>query len=711
MKPLTPIRLRVATTAFSLNSLKAGLAGTNTRTLGAPVFIIMVLCMMILPLPPMALDMMFSFNIALGLMVLIAAIYTQRPLDFAAFPTILLITTLLRLSLNVASTRVVLMNGHEGPDAAGKVIEAFASFLVGGNLAVGLVVFTILMVINFVVITKGAGRIAEVSARFTLDAMPGKQMAIDADLNAGLIAEDEARKRRQEISQEAEFFGSMDGASKFVRGDAMAGVLILIINIVGGLAVGVAQHDLTFADAGSKYVMLAIGDGLVAQVPALVISIAAGLVVARVGQGEDLGTQVASQLLKSPQAIAITAGILAMMGMIPGMPNFAFLSLAAAFGYLSYRLASKLETEKAAPEVDEEESIRKATAETQEASWDDLMPVDAVALEVGYRLISLVDNKQDGDLLKRIKAIRKKFAQEIGFLPPAVHLRDNLDLRPSVYRILLKGVCMGEGEVFPNQLMAINPGRVTMALPGPQTSDPAFGLPAVWINEDAKEQATAAGYTVVDASTVVATHLSHILQTSAAQLLGRTETQQLLDHFAKTAPKVVEDLSPKTLDLSIVQKVLQNLLDESVHIRDLRTIFECLLDYGAHSKNPSDLTAAVRISLGRAIVQSLAGTQDELNVLVLEPKLEQMISQAAAGGGESVGIDPNLAENLARHTADAAHKQEQLGQTPVLLVPDPLRLSMARLLKRAAPSLRVLSHSEIPESRTIRVAQVVGANK
>ena len=700
----------VASTAFSLDFIKAGLAGDKVKTLGAPIFIILILVMMILPVPPFALDLFFTFNIAISLMVLVAALYTTRPLDFAAFPTILLVTTLLRLSLNVASTRVVLMHGHEGPDAAGKVIEAFGHFLVGGNLAVGIVVFVILMLINFVVITKGAGRIAEVSARFTLDAMPGKQMAIDADLNAGLIAEDEARKRRAEVSQEAEFFGSMDGASKFVRGDAMAGIMILIINIIGGFAVGVMQHDMTFADAGTAYVLLAIGDGLVAKVPALVISIAAGLVVARVGQGQDIGTQLASQLLKSPQAVGITAGIMALLGIIPGMPTLVFLLLAGGFGYLSYHLSQKGNIQKVVATTDDQAKIKAATTEAQEATWDDLVPIDTIALEVGYRLIALVDNKQDGDLLKRIKAIRKKFAQEIGFLPPAVHLRDNLELRPSVYRILLKGVCMGEGEVFPNQHLAINPGRVTMQLPGPQTTDPAFGLPAVWISDDQKEKANAAGYTVVDASTVVATHLSHILQTSAAQLLGRTETQQLLDHCAKSSPKVVEDLTPKLLDVAVIQKVLQNLLEESVHIRDLRTIFETLLENGVRTKNPLELTAAVRIALGRAIVQALAGTTEDLNVLVMEPKLEQMITHAhTAAGQDQVGIDPNLAENLARQTADAAGRQEQLGQSPVLLVPDALRLSMARLLKRAAPNLRVLSHSEIPENRTIRVAQVVGA--
>ena len=700
----------MANSALTLDFFKAGFSGGKAKTLGAPAFIILILIMMILPLPPFVLDILFTFNIALSLMVLVASLYTTRPLDFASFPTILLVTTLMRLSLNVASTRVVLIHGHEGPDAAGKVIEAFGHFLVGGNLAVGLVVFAILMVINFVVITKGAGRIAEVSARFTLDAMPGKQMAIDADLNAGLIAEDEARKRRAEVSQEAEFFGSMDGASKFVRGDAVAGIMILFVTIVGGFSIGVAQHGLSFSEAGTTYVMLAIGDGLVAQIPALVISIAAGLVVARVGQGQDIGTQLAGQLLKSPQAIAITAAILAMMGAIPGMPNFSFLSMSAAMGYLAYRIATKLPEPQVSKSLDEQEKIKAATTEAQEATWDDLVPVDTIALEVGYRLIALVDNKQDGDLLKRIKAIRKKFAQEIGFLPPAVHLRDNLELRPSVYRILLKGVCMGEGEVFPSQHLAINPGRVTMQLPGPQTKDPAFGLPAVWISDDQKDKANAAGYTVVDASTVVATHLSHILQTSSSQLLGRAETQQLLEHFGKTAPKVVEDLTPKLVDVAVVQKVLQNLLDESVHIRDLRTIFETMLDSGTRTKNPNDLTVAVRIALGRAIVQALAGTSDDLNVLVLEPRLEQMINQAhSTGGQDQIGIDPNLADSLARQTSDAAGRQEQLGQSPVLLVPDTLRLAMARLLKRAAPNLRVLSHSEIPENRTIRVAQVVGA--
>lgn len=670
-----------------------------------PLVVMALLMVLIVPLPTALLDVLLTLNLGITILLLLVTLGVGQPLELSVFPSALLLLTLARLCLNVATTRLILLQAD-----AGKLVETFGNFVVGGNLVVGLVVFLILIIIQFLVITKGATRVSEVGARFVLDAMPGKQMAIDADLNAGLIAEDEARKRRAEVSQEAEFFGSMDGASKFVRGDAMAGIMILIINIIGGFAVGVMQHDMTFADAGTAYVLLAIGDGLVAQVPALVISIAAGLVVARVGQGQDIGTQLASQLLKSPQAVGITAGIMALLGIIPGMPTLVFLLLAGGFGYLSYHLSQKGNIQKVVATTDDQAKIKAATTEAQEATWDDLVPIDTIALEVGYRLIALVDNKQDGDLLKRIKAIRKKFAQEIGFLPPAVHLRDNLELRPSVYRILLKGVCMGEGEVFPNQHLAINPGRVTMQLPGPQTTDPAFGLPAVWISDDQKEKANAAGYTVVDASTVVATHLSHILQTSAAQLLGRTETQQLLDHCAKSSPKVVEDLTPKLLDVAVIQKVLQNLLEESVHIRDLRTIFETLLENGVRTKNPLELTAAVRIALGRAIVQALAGTTEDLNVLVMEPKLEQMITHAhTAAGQDQVGIDPNLAENLARQTADAAGRQEQLGQSPVLLVPDALRLSMARLLKRAAPNLRVLSHSEIPENRTIRVAQVVGA--
>lgn len=676
----------------------------RVRTLAAPLLIVMILAMMVLPLPALLLDLLFTFNIALSLIVLLAAMYTTKPLDFLAFPAVLLLTTLLRLSLNVASTRVVLLHGHTGPDAAGKVIEAFGHFLVGGNFAVGIVVFTILVVINFVVITKGAGRIAEVAARFTLDAMPGKQMAIDADLNAGLIGEADARKRRTEIAQEAEFYGSMDGASKFVRGDAVAGILILFINVLGGLIVGMVQHDLSLSQAANNYVLLAIGDGLVAQIPALVISVAAGLVVSRVGDGNDIGGQLAKQLLGAPQVLLLAAGVLGVMGLIPGMPHLSFLMLASGLAMLG----NSLKKQKAEEAVEAPQP--PPIVEPQEASWDDIVPVDMIGMEVGYRLIPLVDRSEDADLLKRIKGVRKKFAQEIGFLPPAVHIRDNLELRPNAYRITIKSVVVGESEVFNGQYLAINPGRVTSTLPGTPAKDPAFGLPAVWIDASLRDQAQASGYTVVDASTVVATHLSHVLQINAANLLGRSEVQALIDHFGKTTPKLLDDLVPKLIPLSTLQRVLQNLLDEGVNIRDLRTIIETLTEHATYTQDATELTAVLRIALGRSIVQQLAGAHEDMNVLVIEPDLERVLQQAVATGqGEIIGIEPGLSESLINDIAKAAQRQESLGQAPVLLVPDKLRLPLARLCKRNVPRLRVLAHSEIPESRTIRVANLIGA--
>jgi flagellar biosynthesis protein FlhA len=676
------------------------------RALGAPILIVMILAMMILPLPPLVLDLLFTFNIALGLLVLMTSMYTEKPLDFAAFPTILLVTTLLRLSLNVASTRVVLLHGHTGPDAAGKVIEAFGHFLVGGNFTVGLVVFVILVVINFIVITKGAGRIAEVSARFTLDAMPGKQMAIDADLNAGLIGEAEARRRRSEISQEAEFYGSMDGASKFVRGDAIAGILILFINIVGGLAVGMIQHDLAFARAVNNYVLLAIGDGLVAQVPALVISTAAGLVVSRVGTGDDMGKQLGVQLTRYRHALWLTAAVLGLLGLIPGMPHFAFLLLAAAGGGLAWWLDRRSAVAAETPEA----SPQPAPEAAAEASWNDVVPVDALGLEVGYRLIPLVDKAQGGELLARIKAIRRKFAQDLGFLPPAVHIRDNLELRPNGYRLLVKGVAVGEGEAMPGMFLAINPGRASGALPGTPTKDPAFGLPATWIEAGHRDQAAAAGYTVVDAGSVVATHLSHIVHTHAAQLLGRQETSSLLEHVGREAPKLVEDLVPKLLPLGTVQKVLQNLLGEGVHIRDLRTIFETLADAAPRTQDAAELSATVRNALGPAIVQLMYGAAPELAVMVLDPELERVLGQAIAGG-DGLGLEPGLVETLLSQTATATRRQEALGHPPALLVPDRLRVPVARLLRRAVPNLRVLAHAEVPDTRSVRVSAIVGAER
>ncbi|MES2150399.1 MAG: flagellar biosynthesis protein FlhA [Pseudomonadota bacterium] len=681
-----------------------GLGGKGGNSLAAPVIIILLLMMMVLPLPAFILDVFFSFNIALAVIVLLTSLYTVKPLDFMAFPTILLVSTMLRLSLNVASTRVVLTEGHTGGAAAGKVIEAFGHFLIGGNYTVGIVVFIILTIINFTVVTKGAGRIAEVGARFALDAMPGKQMAIDADLNAGLIGENDARRRRTEVAQEAEFYGAMDGASKYVRGDAVAGIMVTVINIVGGLLVGILQHDLGFSEALKTYTLLAIGDGLVAQIPSLIISTAAGIVVSRVASEQDIGAQLVQQLFAKPQVLYITAGIIGGMGLIPGMPNFVFLLLAATLAGTAYLISKRrlaVAEEAATPPP------AAATNESEEASWQDIMPVDTLGLEVGYRLIPLVDKTQGGELLKRIKGIRKKFAQEVGFLAPPVHIRDNLELKPSAYRITLKGVEVGNGEALNGQFLAINPGMASGTLPGLVTTDPAFGLPATWIDGGLRDEAQSMGYTVVDAGTVVATHLNHLITTHASELLGRAEVQALLDHLAKDAPKLVEDLVPKVVSLSTLQKVLQNLLVEGVHIRDMRSIIETLSEY-AHIQDPNELTALVRVALGRAIVQQLFPGTNELSVMTLDNRLERLLMQALGAGGEA-GIEPGLADTIAQQAAHAATQQEQMGLTPVLLVPGPLRALLSRFLRRALPQLKVLSHSEIPETKTIRVTSLVGA--
>jgi flagellar biosynthesis protein FlhA len=674
------------------------------KNLAGPVLIVMILAMMVLPLPPFLLDILFTFNIAMAIMVLLVSMNTTHPLDFAVFPTVLLITTLLRLSLNVASTRVVLLEGHTGADAAGKVIEAFGHFLVGGNYAVGIVVFIILVVINFMVITKGAGRIAEVGARFTLDAMPGKQMAIDADLNAGLIGEDVARTRRAVVAQEAEFYGAMDGASKFVRGDAVAGIIILVINLIGGFVVGVLQHNLDLTTAAKNYSLLAIGDGLVAQIPALIISTAAGLIVSRVASDQNIGQQLVKQLFNQPSVLILTAVIVAMMGMIPGMPHFAFLFLAATLGALAYYLINKPEKEEPAALAD---IATVPVVESTDASWEDVSQVDVLGLEVGYRMIAMVDKAQDGDLLRRIKGIRKKFTQDVGFLPPPVHIRDNLELRPNGYRITLKGAEIGSGESFANLLLAINPGNVTGNLPGSATTDPAFGLPAIWIDPNMREQAQSFGYTVVDASTVVATHISHLLQTHSAELLGRYELQQLFDHLTKFAPKLTEDLVPKLLPLAAVQKILQNLLEEGMHIRDMRTILETLTEHAAQTQDTQQLTALVRMALGPAIVQQLYPAAQELQVIGMDKELEYVLAQALqAGGGKA--IEPGLASTLLREARNAVQTQEQLGFPTVLLVPGQIRDLMARFLKRALPQLKVLSHDEVPGFKTVRVTAVVG---
>jgi flagellar biosynthesis protein FlhA len=679
------------------------MGGDKGKGLVGPVLIILILSMMVLPLPPFLLDLLFTFNIALSIMVLLVSMYTMKALDFAAFPAVLLFTTLLRLSLNVASTRVVLMQGHTGPDSAGKVIEAFGHFLVGGNFAVGVMVFIILVVINFMVITKGAGRIAEVGARFTLDAMPGKQMAIDADLNAGLIGEDVARKRRAEVGQEADFYGSMDGASKFVRGDAVAGLLILVINIIGGLVVGVAQHDMSFAEAGTTYTLLAIGDGLVAQIPALVISTAAGVIVSRVTTDEDVGGQLTGQLFANPQVLFLTAGVIGMMGLIPGMPNLAFLLIAGGLVWMGRRVMQR-QTVNAA-ETAALPAPAPAATESQEASWDDVALVDPLGLEVGYRLISLVDMAQNGELLGRIKSIRKKFAQDIGFLVPVVHIRDNLEIKPNAYVVRLKGVEIGRGEATPGQWMAINPGQVSATLPGTQTKDPAFGLPAIWIDASLREQAQIYGYTVVDASTVVATHLNHLIHAHSAELLGRQEVQQLLDRIGKESPLLVQDLVPKALSLTSVQKVLQNLLDESVPIRDMRTILDVLAEQAPAVADTTELTSLIRLALGRAIIQSIYPGNEQLEVIGLDSSLDRVLLQALSN---SNGLEPGLADNLLRETQSAMARQAQLGLPAVLVVQHPLRVLLARFLRRSLPQLKVLSHAEIPDTRTIRVTATIG---
>ncbi len=676
------------------------LADANMKLLAGPILILLILSMMVLPLPPFALDVFFTFNIALSIMVLLVSMFTQKPLDFAAFPAVLLFTTLLRLSLNVASTRVVLMEGHQGADAAGKVIEAFGQFLVGGNFAVGLAVFLILVIINFMVITKGAGRIAEVGARFTLDAMPGKQMAIDADLNAGLIGEEEARTRRKEIAQEADFYGSMDGASKFVRGDAVAGLVIMAVNIIGGLLIGMLQHDMAFSDAARSYVLLTIGDGLVAQIPALVISIAAGVTVSRVNTEEDVGQQMIGQLFNSPKVLFLSAAVIGLLGLVPGMPNFVFLLFTALLAGLGWWMKRSTE-QRLVEEV--ESAPPPAPMETPEASWDDVQLVDTLGMEVGHRLIPLVDNRQQGELLGRIKSVRKKFAQDVGFLPPVVHIRDNLELTPNTYVITLKGVEIGRGELHPGKWLAIDPGQVSGRLDGTPTTDPAFGLPAVWIDSSQREHAQVYGYTVVDASTVAATHLNHLLHRHSGDLLGRGEVQQLLDKLDKA---LVDEVVPKQVSLTALQRILQNLLEEDVSIRDMRSILDALAEYAPlHQGDVQELSAMVRVALGRAITQQWFAGLPELHVIGLDMGLEQVLGQAIGNGG---ALEPGLAANLMQQAETALSRQEGNGEPPVLVVPHKLRALLARFLRRRMPHLVVMSLAEIPDDRTLRVTSLIG---
>jgi len=670
------------------------------RGIGMPLLLLALLAMMMVPLPPLLLDAFFTFNIALSVAILLTTVYVARPLDFAVFPTILLVVTLMRLALNIASTRVVLLNGHTGTGAAGKVIEAFGDFVVGGNYAVGLVIFAILVIINFVVVTKGAGRVSEVSARFTLDAMPGKQMAIDADLNAGVIDQEEARKRRQEIGEEADFYGSMDGSSKFVRGDAVAGILILFINIIGGLVIGMTQHDLSFSAAAHNYTLLTIGDGLVAQVPSLLLSTAVAIIVTRVSKTQDMRAQVFSALFTDPRTMLVTAAVLGILGLIPGMPNFAFLGLAAAAGFAAYRV--QLRQRQAPPPPAETSPLAKLP----ELSWQDVDPVDLIGLDVGYRLIPLVDRNRDGELVARIKGVRKKLTEELGFLVSPVHIRDNLDLGPNHYRITLAAVSIGEGEVHIDKELAINPGQVFGKVSGIKTTDPAFGLEAYWIDSGQREEAQMLGFTVVDPATVVATHLSELLKSNAHELFGHEECQQLMERLTMSSPKLVEELTPKLLPMSTVTRVLQNLLEEKIPLRNIRKIVETLAEHAVRSQDPDVLSAAARVALGRSIVQAVAGTGPELPVMTLDPELERILNDSTQEGG-AMGLEPQIMERLHRSLAEKAQSQEIAGQPAVLLVAPQVRPWLSRMMRNIR-NLHVLAYNEIPDDKRIEMLAAVG---
>ncbi len=689
------------------NSLN-NMASLLTKGIGTPILLIIIISMLVLPLPPFLLDTLFTFNIAFALVVLLGAIYTKKPLDFAVFPTIILVATLLRLGLNVASTRVVLLNGHTGSDAAGQVIKSFGEVVIGGNYAVGLSVFVILVIINFVVVTKGGGRISEVTARFTLDAMPGKQMAIDADLNAGLISAEDAKKRREEISSEADFYGAMDGASKFVRGDAVAGILILLINLIGGLAIGVVQHEMSMGQAGENYALLTIGDGLVAQIPSLLLSTAAAIMVTRVSAEKDVGSQVVSEVFSQSKILIISAGIIALLGVIPGMPHVSFITLSLAMFAIAYFLNKN--KNKLQPDVKKsnEPSEEKKPPESKEFGWEDVETVDAIGFEIGYRLIPLVDKKQNGELMSKIKGVRKKLSQELGFLIPTVHIRDNLDLSPNSYRINLMGVCVAEEEVYVDKLLAINPGQVYGKLNGIKTQDPSFGLEAYWIDLNDKDQANTSGYTVVDPSTVIATHISQVLKNNASELLGYEEVQKLLERITEQTPKLIEELIPNVIPMTTIVRIMQNLLQEGVPVRDIRSIIESIAEHSTKSQSPDFLLAGVRIALKRLIVQNINGLEKEVSVYTLGAELEQILQQSMQVQNEGTPpIEPGLLDRLLNNVKEAAEKQESTGQTPILLVSDSIRLMLARFIKSRVPSMHVLAYQEIPEDKQIRVLGAV----
>ncbi|MCS4232542.1 flagellar biosynthesis protein FlhA [Stenotrophomonas maltophilia] len=699
--------------------MTAQAGGLNTRSLlamirqglGAPLIVMALLAMVVVPLAAPVLDALFTFNIAISMMVLLAVVYVKRPLDFTIFPIVLLVTTMLRLALNVASTRVILLNGQNGHEAAGKVIAAFGEFVIGGNYAVGIVVFAILTIINFVVITKGAGRVSEVTARFILDAMPGKQMAIDADLNAGLLTREEAKLRREEVREEADFYGAMDGASKFIRGDAIAGILILFINMIGGLAVGMLQHNMAFGDAAATYTLLSIGDGLVAQLPALLVSSAVAMLVTRASRSQDMSQAMMGQVFGQYRALAITAGIIGVVGLVPGMPNVAFLTLAAVLGFLAWKIWKKSQLVQAqatdAPAAPAMDALGRpaAPAPTAELTWDELRPVDPLGLEVGYRLIPLVDAAQGGELMARIKGVRRKLTQDIGFLIPSVHIRDNLELPATAYRLLIHGVPVATAEIHPDRELALDPGSALGQLDGIAGKDPAFGLDATWIQPHQRAHAETMGYTVVDPATVVATHLSHLIREHAPELLGHEEVQQLLANLAKSAPKLVEDLTPKALPLSVVVRVLQNLLVERIPVRQLRKIAEALVETAPSSQDPATLTAAVRNTLGRFIVQEIAGMSAELPVFTLNPQLERVLQESTQGNGAA--LEPGLAERLHQSLADCVSKQEARNEPAVVLVPGPVRAALARLVRHSVPSLSVLAYSEVPEDKRLKLVGTI----
>lgn len=679
------------------------------KSVGTPILVLMCLGMVMLPMPAFLLDMFFTFNITISMLILFVTIYTKKPTEFASFPSVLLIATLLRLSLNVASTRVILVHGHAGGASAGKVIESFGNVVMGGNFVVGLIVFAILVIINFVVITKGAGRISEVTARFTLDAMPGKQMSIDADLNAGLITQDQAKARRAEVTQEANFYGAMDGASKFVKGDAIAGILILFINVIGGMIIGIAQHNLKFADATDIYTKLTVGDGLVAQIPSLLLSVATAIIITRQNTAQDMGKAVIGEIFRDSRSPAVAAAILGIIAVVPGMPHVPFLILAALCGALAWYMKKREKKQAEAAKNAPVSSAGTPSPDKKELSWDDVAPVDVIGLEVGYRLIPMVDKKQGGELLSRVKGVRKKLSQELGFLVPAVHIRDNLDLSPNAYRITMMGVSLGEAEVYPDRELAINPGQVFGNLKGTPTKDPSFGLDAIWISKSDNDQALGYGYTVVDSATVVATHMSQILAQNAASLLGQEEVQNLLDIVSKTQPKLVENLVPGVLNLGNLCHVLQNLLNDGVPIRDMRTILTTLTDYAPRSQDPEVLTAACRIGLRRLIVQDIVGSAQVIPVITLSRDLENILHKSLqSGGADGAGIEPGLAERMQKSLSDAASRQEMEGEPAILLTSGLLRNTLARFVKNSIPGLRVLSYQEIPDDKQIKIVSAVG---